>query len=95
MNKRCEYIQKALKFLGLNYEGSYPLQTIEDLNVLIANKELDIESMEGVIERSKQVIEEAKIHLENSENDLSLLNSIKHQVEVEEYKDLNPDLDIY
>lgn len=95
MSERCEYIQKALKHLDLNYEGSYPLNTINDLNILIGNKELDVDSMKAVIERSKQVIEEAKIQLENSENDLSLLNSIKHQVEVEEYKCLNQDLDIY
>ncbi|QKX07774.1 hypothetical protein HN014_22505 (plasmid) [Aquimarina sp. TRL1] len=51
--------------------------------------------MVDTIEKMNELIEDCKKLIEIKDNDLINLDSIKNQIEVEEYKELNPGKNIF
>ena len=84
MAKRHRLIRKALNSLNWIWKGEEnPLNTMSDLELMVSDAkkllvDIDIEISE--LEESKEEINQ---HLEN-------LSSLKNQIDIEEYKELNP-----
>jgi mevalonate kinase len=89
--KRDKYIQKALSSLGLRYTNSeheFELNNLKDLEFLIAHRKGLLHDLEVSIEEAKEAMEQLKNEIQVSEN-------IKHQVEVEKVKELNPHYQVF
>lgn len=86
MAKRDKYIQKALDALNINYDNlkhEFELNTLKDLDFIHSSRKALLSECEGNLEDIKSAIEQIK-------NELQTLEDLKHQVKVEEYKEINP-----
>ena len=85
--KRDKFVKKALETLELAVEGEViegiELNTEKDLDAIISEFKTLIISGESNIEQLKDSVKNCKEQLE-------ILQTIKHQIKVEEYKELNP-----
>ena len=90
MGKRDKYIQKALDFLGLtwNESGIYELNSVKDIDFILSERKGLLLQCENGIEDLKESIQILNEQIQNLEN-------IKKQTIVEEYKDLNPNADVF
>ena len=90
MTKRNKHIQKALDSFGINWneDGENELNTIKDLDFIISERKILLRDAENGIEELKETIEILK-------NQISILENLKQQTLLEEYKELNPDKNVF
>ena len=90
MTKRNKHIQKALDSFGIkwNENGENELNTTKDLDFIISERKILLRDAENGIEELKETIEILK-------NQISILENLKQQTLVEEYKELNPDKNVF
>lgn len=87
-----KYLERALKSLNIKINDSnYTDKTIENAN--------DIDDCINSVEQLKDSLEyqiiEVKETLIQLEQDKKLLETIKHQIKVERYKELNPNREVF
>lgn len=75
--------KKALKTLGLAVDDNTAIKSTKDLNALIKDNEMEKVKMEDLIQRCNEIIEQADRNINN-------LIALKNQIEIEEYKEMNP-----
>ena len=89
MAKRHRLITKALKTLGWKWDDkSQPLDSIKDIDHIIwENKD------------TLNKIEELRARMDDTEKDchenIQQMEALKNQIEIEEYKELNPGKNIF
>lgn len=82
MKKQDKYLKRAISSIGVNFGCEEPKD----------EKELDsiIKEFEQQIESAKNQLEELKYSIETADLQLDLVYSLKRQMLVEKYKELNP-----
>jgi len=88
--KRDKYLLRSLEIMGFELSDSadFSLDTERDLDALISETKYYISDTEASIQEIAEGLENGKKFLET-------LISIKKQMLVEEYKDLNPNVEIF
>lgn len=86
MRKEKRLIKKAMSSLGLKWSDD---STESEMDTIKKIKQ-EVSDYEGLIETCLQSIEEYKEHIESAERSIESLKTIIDQVEIEEYKEMNP-----
>jgi len=91
MAKRHRLVKKALEALNLEYDNSEheePLNDVKDVKLLIQHFNSQIDSY-------RENIENCEHNIEVCEGNVQKLNALLDQIEIEEYKELNPGKDVF
>ena len=89
MARRHRLIKKALESLGWSWEDdSYELNTIKDIDNIIWEAKDSLSQIENIRADLDESDELMKKSIEEME-------TLKNQIEIEEYKELNPKADVF
>jgi hypothetical protein len=81
-----KYIERAFESLGLLYDGSI---------VSVSDIDAEINKNRALIVKTQDLIEEWTENIKYMQRNVELLEEIKHQLKVEKYKELNPNVEVY
>jgi len=84
-NKLDKYVARAFDEAGVVQPDD--CKTVSDLELWIAN-------LKAATEKYKEIAEKCKDNIESNTEDLELLESVKHQIKIERYKELNPNAQV-
>jgi chromosome segregation ATPase len=85
-NKLDKHVSRAFESAGVIQNDH--IKTVSDL-------ELEIASFNESVRRLKELIEKCKDQLEDCNESLGLLESVRDQLKIERYKELNPGREVY
>lgn len=91
MARRNRLLRKALKSLNYVYDNSkheVPMNDINDVKLLLSEAKNDIEVHKGLIQ-------DCEDNIKICEDNVVKLQNIINQIEIEEYKELNPGKNIF
>ncbi len=81
-----KYVERAFESLGILYDGSI---------VSVADVDAEIDKNRALIVKTQDLIEEWNENIREMQHNIDLLEEIKHQLKVERYKELNPNVEVY
>lgn len=81
-----KYVERAFESLGILYDGSI---------VSVADIDAEIDKNRALIVKTQDLIEEWTENIREMRHNIELLEEIKHQLKVERYKELNPNVEVY
>lgn len=90
-----KYLSKALKTLGWELDEGLNIKSKKDLEKIINESSVSIEEMDQIIFDMEEIIEKAKRTKEKHKANIEEAKNLIYQMEVEEYKELNPGIDIF
>lgn len=88
-----KYINKALNTLKLEWDSNEDC-TIESIENRLSDEKQNLIDMKYQLQECKDLIVTIEELIPDIENSISLINDILHQINVEEYKELNKDMDV-